>query len=302
MNDMQTVSNPLDLRRLRYFVEVAQQLHFGRAAARLGIAQPPLSQQIRQLEESLGVRLFERTSRHVALTPAGEALLTDARRILHQVREAEDAVQRIARGVAGTLRLGFVGSAIDSILPGIVRRFREDVQGSRLALQELTTAQQAAGLRDHTLDVGFIRPPVFSDGLTVSEVYREPLIVALPAGHRLAERDMLELSTLSREPFVIFRRDLGEGLHDLMVNACRHAGFEPVVGQEANQMHTIVGLVSAGLGIALVPQSVSQLRPGAVAYRPLSDTRIETTLAVANRADDDSVLVARFMDVVTRDA
>lgn len=291
---------PIDLRRFRYFVAVAEELHFGRAAARLGIAQPPLSQQIRQLEDDLGARLFERTSRSVALTPAAESLLADARRILREVEAAADRVRQVDRGEAGLLRIGFVGSAIDGVLPGIVRRFREQVPGARLSLQELTSAQQVAALAERSIDVGFVRPPVVGDGLTVIEVVREQLVLALPADHALVSSDMVRLADLASEPFVMFRRDLGEGLFDQVQRACIATGFEPQVAQEANQMHTIVGLVAAGLGVALVPQSVSRLRPDDVVYRSLSEVPVETTLAIAWRARDREALLARFVACVMK--
>lgn len=288
----------MELRHLRYAVAVADTLHFGRAARSLGIAQPPLSQQIRALEDELGVRLFERSSRRVALTAAGEAFVAEARGVVAAADRARLAAQAAGRGDSGRLVLGLVGSAAAVVLPRLVGTFRERHPGVELVLRELTTAEQAARLRTGELDAGLLRPPLAGDAareLRLLGLGTEPLVAVLPAGHRLADRRPLPVAELAGERFVLFPRPAGPGLYDQITALCRRGGFTPVLGQEAVQMQTIVGMVAAGLGVALVPGSVARSARPDVAYVPVVPHTVTPAPSLAWRPDDPSPALANLV-------
>ncbi|GCE50832.1 LysR family transcriptional regulator [Thermosporothrix hazakensis] len=284
----------MELRHLRYFVTVAEELHFGRAAERLHIAQPPLSQQIRQLEEELGVSLFTRTKRRVMLTEAGAAFRKEALKALAQVEHAAEVARRTARGEVGQLNIGFVGTA-SYTLPRLFKRFREQYPDVALTLRELTTSQQVQALCEQQLHLGVLRPPVQEPSLQVEIFHREALIVALPEGHRLAPRAALALSELADEPFVLFPRQQGPGLYDTIINLCQQAGFHPRVAQEAIRMETHVGLVAAGFGVSLVPASLQQLQQDGVLYKELQEPSPTIALAFAWRRDEAAPALHAFL-------
>ncbi|WP_043633843.1 LysR family transcriptional regulator [Nonomuraea candida] len=291
----------MNLHQLRYAVALAEELSFSRAAQREGVRQPPFSQQIGKLEEELGVRLFERTTRQVRLTPAGEAFVAEARASLAHAARAAESARRVGRGEAGRLVVGFVGSAANLTLPKLLRRFRARYPGVQVELRELPTAQQAEELRQGLLDVGLLHAPVAglaAEVLTTRTVARELLLAALPAGHRQAARTSLPLSALADEPFVLFPRRYGPALHDQITALARAAGFEPRVVQEAVQMHTIVGLVAAGIGVSLVPESLARQRRADVAFRPLSPAARVVTLDVAWRTGDPNPLIRTFRSLL----
>lgn len=286
----------MELRHLRYFVAVAEERHFGRAAQRLHIAQPPLSQQIRQLEAELGTRLFARTTRKVDLTPAGELLLTRARRILADVGAAAIDVQRAERGEVGRLAVGFTGSATYELLPSIATALRVELPDVDLELHgEMLTPAQVEALLSGTLDVGLLRPPVHSPDLTVHVIRREPLVVALPVDHPLVGDRPVSLAELAGDPFVTYPSHFRSVMHDAAEQACRRAGFSPCVAQEVAETATLVSLVAAGIGVALVPASVQHLRITGAVYRPLAGSTEEVALAVASRSGDPNPVVERFL-------
>ncbi|MEO3848112.1 LysR family transcriptional regulator [Streptomyces sp. B8F3] len=261
----------MELRQLRYFVAVAEELHFGRAAARLGIAQPALSQQIRKLETDLGVELLTRNRRRVALSPAGAAFLPEAREAVARAAHAARVARRTAAGELGRLALGFVGSATDELLPRAMPALRARCPGLDVTLRELTSAEQVAALARGELDLGLLRPPSpLPAGLRTRLLTREPLVAALPADHRLARLPRLTAADLRGEPFVRFPRSEGAWMYDLITDYCRgDGGPPPEVAQEAVMMQTITALVAAGTGVSLVPASQRSLaRPG-VAFRRL---------------------------------
>lgn len=273
----------VELRHLRYFVAVAEELHFSRAAERLGLAQPPLSQQIKSLEESVGHALFERKPK-VRLTAAGETLLEVARRVLAQVEEGMDAARRAGRGEEGKLTVGFAASILTTTLPDALRTYREQFPNVELRLRELSTAAQAAALADGSIDVGFVREAIEPTAdLTCEEVAREEFVAVLPPAHPLAARTVVPLRTLRDEPFVHFPRAVAPALYDQIAGMCQRAGFRPRVVQEAREWLTIVGLVEAGLGVSLVPASFRRLAWGDVQYRPLGPPREFTTIYVCWR-------------------
>ena len=288
----------MDLRRLRYFVAVAEELHFGRAAQRLNISQPPLSVQIRTLEREIGAPLLIRTQRRVELTEAGRVLLEEARRLLGQAEAAVIHVRRAAEGTVGRLTIGFVSTVDYSILPLLVRRFRQKYPGITLKLLELTGDRQQALLQSGELDLGLSILPSPASDLTMRPVFREPLIAAVPASHPLAARRRAALRSLAAEPFIQFPRDLAPGLYDLAIAACQKAGFTPNLSQEAIQMQTILGLVAAGLGVAVVPRCMSKLQRADVHYLSLDARGFEVeTVALwhsDNRAPALAALIAEL--------
>jgi DNA-binding transcriptional LysR family regulator len=288
----------VELRQLRYFVAVAEELHFGRAAARVGIAQPPLSQQIQRLERELGVLLFTRTNRRVALTPAGRIFLDEARNTLAQAERAVDLVQRAGRGEAGKLAVGFVGSACYGLLPRVLRAFRAGYPGVELALHELSSARQAVALREGRIDVGFVRPTLNEPALRFETILREPLMAVLPEAHPLARLERVPLESLAGEGFVIFPRQLGPGLFARIVAACGRAGFAPEIVQEAVEQTTIVSLVAVGMGVSLLPASIEYLRWPGVACRPLTEGTPDIEMALAWRGGDTSPVLGCFLEVV----
>lgn len=290
----------LNLRRLEYFVAVAEELHFGRAAERLGIAQPPLSQQIQKLEAELGARLFNRSRRSVALTESGAALLPEARRLLSQSRNVAEIPRDIQEGRSGRVRLGFIGSAGYRIVPELLRRHRERYPDVTLELSELPTADQIDRIEAGRLDLGLVRPPVLRDTVRTAFVWSEPFVAALPVDHRLAELDQIEPSELQDESFVIFPRTRGPGLFETIVGLCEEHGFAPRIVQEAVQMPTIVGLVAAGFGVSIVPASVQDFRLPGVAYRNLSGPLAQSSIALVWNPAMTSAARDRFLEVAAR--
>ncbi|HJT63016.1 MAG TPA: LysR family transcriptional regulator [Burkholderiales bacterium] len=262
-----------ELWQLRYFLAVAERLHFGRAAAALNISQPPLSRAIRALEARLGVVLFARSRRRVELTPEGTRLLGEARRIVGQLERTVQEVRGMARGEEGRLRVGFVSLADYGVLPGLLKAFRSARPGVALALREMLSPEQAAALGAGELDFGLLLPPVSGAGeLEHIVVQRERFVAALPASHRLATaRGKLAVSALAGEPFVMVPRDIAPGLYDIVTGLAARAGISFNVAQEAIQMQTVVSLVSSGLGAAIVPGSIANLGRRGVIYRELAD-------------------------------
>ncbi|MEV8435964.1 LysR family transcriptional regulator [Actinosynnema sp. NPDC051121] len=286
----------MDLKHLRAAVAVADHLHFGRAAAALGIAQPPLSQTVKALEAELGVTLFRRDTRNVEPTLAGEAFVADARAALSMVDTAARRARAAGRGEEGSLSIGMVGSSVLHPLPAIIRAFRARYPAVTLSFSVLPTMLQVERLRTAELDVGLLRPPLPgpADDLELVPVSREPLVAVVPNDHRLAGRGRVHVRSLAGEPFVLFPRHLGPGLHDEITALCRRGGFTPEVAQEAVQMPTIVGLVAAGCGVAIVPgSSAAQPRPD-VAFLPLSPTVRLVDLAVALPTAGRSAVAANF--------
>ena len=290
----------IETRQLRYFVTVAEELHFGRAAARLHMTQPPLSQAIAALEDGLGTALFLRNRRTVALTPAGSALLPEARRILLEAALLPDLARRAASGETGRLALAFITSADYSVLPPFLRRYSERYPGVQLSLQEATSDVQIDELLRGRIDAGLLIPPLperARAALDYMKVLDEPLILCAPAG-LLRRKGPVALRNLPPLPLIIFPREISPALHDAILSCFRAAGITPAIGQQAIQMQTIVSLVSAGMGLALVPQSVSNLmRPG-VEYRALADATPLVETGIAWRRDNPSPVLKGFLELL----
>jgi DNA-binding transcriptional LysR family regulator len=300
----------MELRHLRYFIAVAEEGHITRAAERLGMQQPPLSQQIQALERELGVQLFRRKPRGVDLTEAGRALLEDARAILAHVDHAFATTQRTARGEQGRIAVGFTSSApFHPFVPRVIRAFREHHPLIALTLEESGTTELIEDLRRERVDAAFIRTPVADPmGLAVNPLLEEAMVVALPSAHALAQGKQgwtaglaqgLKLHDLAGETFIAYRRRSGPGLYDAIFAACHAAGFSPLVGQEAPRIVSTLNLVAAGLGIAVVPASLERMQMDGVVYRRLEgDPQPRAPLLLATRRADTGAVVRRFLDLV----
>ena len=292
----------MELRHLRYFVAVAEERHFGRAAARLHIAQPPLSQQIRRFEAELGEPVLYRTTRSVELAPAGEVLLDRAREILAAVDSAIDDARRAARGEFGRLAIGFTGSVTYAILPSLAAALRHQLPGVTLDLRgELLTPAQVTQLRNGTLDLGLLRPPVHERDLSTEVLRSEPLVAVLPETHPLANSDSVPLELLNGEPFITYPSHFRSVLHDAVEDACAAHGFKPLASHEVAETATLVSFVAAGLGVSLVPASVRNMTVQGAIYRPLANDTTQVELAAAWRRNDDRPVLARALDVIRRD-
>jgi DNA-binding transcriptional LysR family regulator len=287
----------LELRHLRYFVAVAEELHFGRAAERLHLSQPPLSQQIRRLEEILGYALFVRTSRSVSLTSAGEAFLERARRTLRKVQRDIDETRSVGQGEVGSLHIGLVGSAMLTALPEALRAYREANPRVQLHLYESFTARVAEGLENGTLDAGILRDGDPAEALTVTTLFSEPYVAVLPATHRCAGQKSISPAVLRDEPFVYYPRTAGARAFEKPLTLFEEHGFRPQIVQEASHWLTILRLIEAGFGVSVAPQCVRRIgaprrgvhsaagREGRQQYRVGLDYRGFTAHRSAVRAD-----------------
>ncbi len=267
----------IDVRLLRYFIAVAETGHMTRAAERLGIGQPPLSQQIRVLETQLGVTLFERLPRGMALTDAGQAFLADAYEVVRKLDQAVDDVRRVAAGVKGRLSVGFTSSAaLHPFVPTVIRAFRSDAPSVSLMLDEASTGELLDGLRDGHLDVAFIRQPQGNTGgIVIAQVLEEPMVLVVPSAHPLAltgraGKAAVPMTAIASEKLILYRRRAGQGLYDAIIAACHGAGFSPAIEQEAPRLLTTLSLVAAGLGVSVVPASLMRMQVEGIVYRPLA--------------------------------
>ncbi|KVM61737.1 LysR family transcriptional regulator [Burkholderia ubonensis] len=286
----------MELKQLRYFVAVAEELHFGRAAKRLFISQPALSFDIRKFEDALGVRLFARTSKSVALTNAGEVLLGEARRLLLQAAEAERLTVRSASGYAGRLRVGFVHSMLYRGLPDAVRRFEADHPGVEIVLSEMNTQAQVQAIQRGQIDLGYAHWGHFPPEVDSTPIYAEPFVCCLPAGHPLARRRQVALAALADEPFILFPRDAAPHYHDLIIAQCVNAGFSPLIRHEARLWQTILSMIEFGMGVALVPRVLQQVESDRLAFRPLKDAPLESRTLELKRGGSAEPVALRFAD------
>lgn len=290
----------MELRHIRYFLAVAEEGNFTRAAARLGIGQPPLSQQIRDLEEEIGARLFHRVPHGAELTEAGRAFLANVRSMPELVRAAVTSAQRAARGETGSLRVGYTAtSMLTPVVPGSIRAFRRAFPDVELVLVEGNSTDLAQAVRDGGLDLAFLRPGALDPGeLAIHALPDEPMVAVLPIGHTVAangEEEAVRLADLRNDAFVLTPRDIGPSLHDEILSACREAGFEPILGQPAPQILSVLSLVAAEQGVSVVPASMRQLAFNGVAYREIADARPLARLALVHRRGSTAVLVRNFV-------
>jgi len=293
----------MELRQLRYFVAVAEELHFRRAAEQLHISQPPLSEQINQLEDELGTRLLERNRRReVRLTAAGAAFLEEARKILLDVSEAAEVVHRATRGEIGTLRVSLAPAMAYGVVPMILRQLRTSLPMVSLQLSELVTPLQEKALHDRRLDVGFCYGRLQSDRLVAECIHRERLVLAVPDDHPMASQERISLLQPEGEQFITIPRTISPGLYDSIFQTCYKAGLSPKVAQETNQFQTAIGLVCVGMGVALVPESMVALKREGVNYLRIDDdTPVIETLMVRIQ-DEPYPAMIRLMDLARQNA
>ena len=295
----------MELRHFRYVVALAEELHFGRAAARLGISQPPLSQQLAALETELGVRLFERNRREVRLTTAGTLFVAEARSTLRAAQRARDVALQAERGELGELRMGLFASAPLSLgVAGAISEFRTACPGARLVLTEAPSHRQVEAIAEGSLDLGFLRSPtkpLLPTGLDAIETVREPLCVVIPERHALAKcQKPMPVEALANEPMILLARSFSAAMHDQVYALCVAAGFRPRIVQETTANAMILGLVAAGLGVSILPAAQCAMRPERVQVRPIASDAALTASWLAYRADEASILVRRFVDLVRR--
>jgi DNA-binding transcriptional LysR family regulator len=288
----------MDLRQLRYFVAVAEELHFSNAARRLRIAQPALSRQIQALERELAVQVLLRNRRKVQLTPAGQVFLDRTRLLLSRVEDAVLAAQRASGGVSGSLNLGFVGSATYDVLPAVLRAFRKIAPHVDLTLSEMTVHAQLEALTEKRIDIGLLRLPARTPGLVFRTIAREPLYLALPSSHRLAQQSVVRLSALAGEPFVLYPDHPRPSWTEFVIGLCQQAGFQPIIVQRTVEIQTTLSLVAAGIGVSVVPACIGNIIRKEVVYRRLTGVRARTELQVAYREEDPSPVVQTFLKVM----
>lgn len=290
----------MELRHLRYFSVLADELHFGRAAQRLAISQPPLSVAIRQLEESVGAQLFERNSKTVRLTPAGQALRASARRLLRQAEEAAVEARGVAAGSAGQLRVGFVGAMLYRGLPQALRAFQASHPRVRVSLAELNSGEQITELLHDRLDLGFMHSARMPQDLAARLLLTEPFVACLPAAHPLARRRWLAADALRDQPFVLFARASSPDYHERILSICAQAGFLPEVRHEVRHWLAVVSLVAQGLGVALVPQAMRRSALDGAVFRPLRGVSAQSESYGVWRAGPQNMLVEGLLQEVVR--
>jgi DNA-binding transcriptional LysR family regulator len=291
----------IEVRQARYFLAVTEELHFGRAANRLNMSQPPLSQAIRQLERELGVRLLDRTSRSVSLTDTGRVFAEECRRLIGAARRAEDVAAQAEAGLFGTLRIGAVTLSFAETLPRIIARFRTSRPGVKLNVEEIDTPQGRDGLLNHEIDVAIIRLAEPVRRLRTRPLRRDQLVVATPSDYPSVpdSTDGIDLSTLCDEPWVWLRRDVSPDYHDQLLTACRQAGFTPDAHCHANSITTQLAMVASGLGITLVPNAAIRLGQPDIRHRPLLNPFELVELSLVSRDTSREPLVNHFIECAT---
>lgn len=291
----------IDMSHLRCFVAVAEELHFGRAAARLNMTQPPLSRQIQVLERILNVALLERTSRVVKLTPAGRSFLPEVQRILRQTDVAVTIARRIDSGAIGTVRIGFTAATAYSFLPALITACQESCPHVSLLLNEMVTQGQIEALVSGELDIGLLRPPIARPELATAKVMSEPLVVALPADHPLADAPAVSVRSLDQQPFIMYSSHGARYFHDVLTAIFTEHGVQPRYVQHLVQIHSMLALVRAGVGVTLVPKSAEALGYKGVVLKPLSDPRQKNVeLELVWRNDTDQALALQIVDLAKR--
>lgn len=290
----------MELRHLRYFLALADELHFGRAAQRLAISQPPLSVAIRQLEDRVGTRLLERSSKAVRLTPAGAAFREAARRLVAQAEEAASEARAVAAGSAGRLRIGFVGAMLYRGLPQALHRFQAAHPAVRIQLAELNSAEQIGELLHDRLDLGFVHTSKIPADLEQQLLLVEPFVCCVPAGHPLARRKQLRPGDLRAQPFVLFARSVSPDYHERVLSICVQAGFLPEIRHEVRHWLAVVSMVSQGLGVALVPQAMQRSALKGAVFRPLDGVTAQSEAYGVWRPGPQNVLVDGLLAELVR--
>jgi DNA-binding transcriptional LysR family regulator len=288
----------MELRHLRSFVAVAEELHFGRAAERLHLAQSPLSRQIRELERELGAQLFERSTRMVVLTNAGEVLLKEARETLAQLDRARWMVQQAERGEVGRLQVGFVASAAYDIVPDLFAAYRARYPSVEIVPHHTSVSEQIERLQARRLHVGIVREPAAGPPLIFERLREDAVVVALPRAHRLVSSERVPLDALAHEPFVFLQRKPWPGYYDLLISACQRAGYSPRIVYETPDLVTLIGLVATGVGVAFAPASAHELTSGVVVARPIAGCRLGVGYLLARHPDETTPPLQCFLELV----
>ncbi|MCY8204491.1 LysR family transcriptional regulator [Bacillus sp. N12A5] len=287
----------MELRHLQYFIAVAEELHFGKAARRLNMTQPPLSQQIKQLEEEVGVTLLKRTKRFVELTAAGEIFLNHCRSALMQIEQGIELAQRTARGEHGHLVIGFVGSATYEFLPPIIREYRKKFPSVKIELKEIASYRQQEELLKGNIDIGILHPPLEHPELQIETTQSSPCILALPKQHPLALKESIDITDLENEPIITLSKEAWPTLYTDFIQLCEKAGFKPNVVQEATEYQMVIGLVTAGIGITIVPSSARRLFNLDVTYRSVDHFQLKAEWIIAYRKDSQNPVLGQFVDI-----
>jgi DNA-binding transcriptional LysR family regulator len=290
----------MDLRHFRYFIAVAEELHFTRAAERLHIAQPPLSKQIRQLEAEMGVTLLQRTNRHIELTDAGRVFLEKAKQILLATSSAVTETQRTQRGEIGKLAVGFFEHTSYTLLPPILRAYRQRYPTVEVQLRWFPVTEQVNALERGDVDISFVRPVTEFDGIASETILKERFVLALPSDHPLASDDAVNLKDCADERFIVYTQRLAPDFYAMILRLCAVAGFVPQVALEVGQVYTTLGLVSSGAGIAFVPESVQRVRFENVTYKPLKGRQPKIEVLLAWKQSNPSRLLTAFVDTAKR--
>lgn len=288
----------MELRHLRYFIAVAEELHFGKAAERLNISQPPLSQQIKQLEKQINTTLFYRTNRNVELTEAGKAFYKHAVKILNQINIAQEDARSVAEGENGILKVGFSGTITLNVLPEIIKTSQKYHPGIALQLLSLTTSQQIAALEQRQIDIGFLVPPVESSLISTKKLQDEEYIICLPENHRLAHKDKINVADLKNDSFISTSRDAGVGYFDTIDNIFKDAGFTPRISQIANDQLTMVSFVASGLGVVIIPKAAESLTIDGVIYKELHKPYTKVN-SIAWNKENTRPVVQKFLNLVS---
>ncbi|MED4268628.1 LysR substrate-binding domain-containing protein [Priestia megaterium] len=289
----------MELRHLKYFKTVAEELHFGKAAARLNMAQPPLSLQIRKLEEELGVSLFYRTKRHVELTKEGQVFLEKVYLLFKSLDESIETVRMVSRGELGEIVIGFLASSAYDVLPTIIKHYRKQYPSIHVVLKQQTSAEQLKALQEGTIQIGIISEPIEDETLNFEIIRRESMVVALPKEHPLASKtSSIDLIELANDPFILIGRKSNQHHYDGVINSCYEAGFSPNIVQETAEMSTVISLVSAGIGVAIVPASIQLLLQNEVIYRDIRNNKFNTVTALVWESKNQSSIVKAFVELV----
>ncbi|HYH19621.1 MAG TPA: LysR substrate-binding domain-containing protein [Azospirillum sp.] len=287
----------IEVRHLRYFRAVAEELHFGRAAARLHVAQPALTRQIQRLEEDVGVLLLKRSQRSVELTPAGALFLERTKMILDEIAKAAIDARRVEAGEYGRLTVGFIHSSTYGLMPAVLERFRHMYPEVELDLREMTVAEQLDALVRGTIDVGLLRPPASDPRIRMIAIFEERFLLVVPKGHRLAGAASVPLARLAGEPFIMFSQRQSPLFHSRIMRMCENAGFSPNVVQHATQIHTVLGLVGAGMGVAVVPETARNLHIPGIRFLRIESAPDPVHVALAWRRDNETPAVRSFRQV-----
>jgi DNA-binding transcriptional LysR family regulator len=286
---------PLELKDLRAFVAVAEEMHFGRAAARLHISAPPLTRQIQKMERLVGARLFDRTKRTVVITAAGSALLSEARGILEQAEKLPDTAQRAAQGQSGVLQVGVNAAALFSQTKEVQRKILQDLPNIRVIWRVLSSMDQITAIRQGSLDLGFVHTPIEHEGLSVRRMLREPLTAALPTNHPLANRQSIRLKDLHDQVFLIGARNLSPHDYDRLINACTSEGFTPKLDHQTQSMMSYLGLVAIGAGITITPTSMAEVKIEGVTYVRIEGPEHYSEISIAWDPRNITPVLARFL-------